>query len=158
MIDIVAACMKDEDELEDVKHGDTFDEHDHCDDDCSHAVELLERWNEMTLKRSFTAKCIDQERADLLTLNKVHFARMKTEARDVYDEFLKIAIVELMKTIMLKMSASDLCNEVLEEWIREEKPGFPMYSLYVPNITNKQLNAMSHDDVVKNWQQQVNIH
>jgi len=79
---------------------------------------LLERWHELPLKRSFTAKCGDAEHANVLTLDKEHFARMKVEARNVYDEFLNVAIVELMKTLMIKIQASELCNEILEEWNR----------------------------------------
>lgn len=63
---------------------------------------MLENWHNLSLKRSFTAKCGDEEQADLLVLSKQALVRMQTEARDVYDEFLKVAIIELFKTLIIK--------------------------------------------------------
>ena len=62
---------------------------------------------------------------------------MKMEAGDSYDEFIRSAIVELLKTITIKMSVSDTCNRLLENWVSNGKNGFPDYGQKLPIVTNK---------------------
>lgn len=56
-------------------------------------------------------------------------------------------MAELQKTISVKLYAMDLCQQVLNEWIKCNSLGFPVYDVKV--LTNRQINEMSHEEVME---------
>ena len=77
---------------------------------------MLDTWYEDTLKRSFTVKNCGDEHTFLLSLSKNDFVAMKTEEREIYDDFLRRGLADLMKTITVKLAAIEVCNDVLRNW------------------------------------------
>ena len=56
---------------------------------------------------------------------------MRLEFSNNYHEFFKGAIDELQKTIMMKLYAMRLCNEVFDKWMRKNSMGFPLYDIHI---------------------------
>ena len=70
----------------------------------------LKKWHEHPVKRRFTVKCNANEFAELLTLSKVDFVRMQTEAKKFYDQLFQGGIIELQKTVCVRVAATDMCG------------------------------------------------
>lgn len=103
VIDIIADCFDKEYD----RHNDIHEESHSCD---SKDFAQLENWHQLSLKRIFTVKVNDEEPAELLTISKQVFCRMKSEFKENYDTFFQGAIGELQKTITIKLYAIELCN------------------------------------------------
>ena len=107
VIDIIAGCFNENDDEYALDLSINSSEEDK-------EMEKLEYWADKNLKRSFTVKCSEFETAELITLSKSHFCRMKSEFSESYHEFFKGAIDELQKTISVKLHVMKHCNRVYE--------------------------------------------
>ena len=112
---------------------------------------MLDSWYEDTLKRSFTVRNCGAEHTFLYSLSKNNFVAMKTEEREIYDDFLRRGLADLLKTITVKLAATEVCNNVLRNWKKMNKDGMPKYEERVPLLTNRELNAKTGEEIKSVW-------
>lgn len=89
---------------------------------------MLDNWYEQALKRTFTVKHYGEEETKMYMLSKDSLVAMKSEEREIYDEFMHTALNNLMKTITVKMLTTEICNKVLADWNVSKTTNFPVYS------------------------------
>lgn len=68
---------------------------------------------------------------------------MQTEAKKFYDQLFRGGIIELQKTVSVRVAATDMCGRQLDAWTSSKS--YPIYDL--PKLTNKQINEMNLDEV-----------
>ena len=85
----------------------------------------------------------EKQYPEFLLLNKTDLLRMKVAFNNEFIQFFEKSFEELEKTIECRLHALDICRKTLSK-SKMRKPSYLLNTL-----TNKDLNSMSHDQVLQ---------